>query len=138
MALTPAPHRSLRVVYKRLLKTFGPQGWWPVFPGGAGPPAYRPLFYGPRPAEAMFEVCAGAILTQNTAWNNALRALISLDAAASLGPAAISRMDLRTLGGLIRSSGFYRQKAARLKVFSRHLLSRHPEGLKRWFADAYL
>ena len=103
-------------------------------PGGGRPAAYRPLFYGPLPADAMFEICAGAILTQNTAWNNARSALESLDKAGTLNPAAINRMDPRTLGGAIRSSGFYRQKAARLKIFSRYLLARHPEGLKRWFA----
>ena len=102
--------------------------------GGGGPPVYRPLFYGPQPAQAMFEICAGAILTQNTAWNNALSALAGLAKGGNLNPAAISRMDPRTLGGLIRSSGFYRQKAARLKIFSRYLLARHPEGLKRWLA----
>ena len=127
-------HLSLMVVYRRLLKAFGPQGWWPVSPGGGGLPVYRPGFYGPRTAEAMFEICAGTILTQNTAWNNALLALVNLDSAGSLDPAAISRMDPRTLGGLIRSSGFYRQKAARLKIFSRYLRTRHPEGLKLWFA----
>ncbi len=107
-----------------------------MFPGGGEPPVYRPLFYGPRPAQAMFEICAGAILTQNTAWQNALRALVSLDSAGSLSPGAINRMDLRTLGGLIRSSGFYRQKAGRLKVFSQYLLARHPEDLRKWFAAA--
>jgi endonuclease-3 related protein len=43
-------------------------------------------------------------------------------------------MNSLTLCGLIRSSGFYRQKAARLKIFSRYILARHPEGLRKWFA----
>ncbi len=105
-----------------------------MFPDGGGAPVYRPLFYGPRTSKAAFEICAGTILTQNTAWNNALSALISLNGAEGLSPEAICRMNLRTLGGLIRSSGFYRQKAARLKIFSRYLLSRHPEGVSKWFS----
>jgi len=78
----------------------------------------------------------GTILTQNTAWNNALSALLSLNGAGGLSPKAICRMNLRTLGGLIRSSGFYRQKAERLKIFSRYILSRHPEGVRKWFSAA--
>ena len=82
----------------------------------------------------MFEICAGAILTQNTAWTNARAALISLNGARCFSPAAVSRMNPGGLGALIRSSGFYRQKAERLKIFSRYILARHPEGVKKWFS----
>ena len=81
----------------------------------------------------MFEICAGAILTQNTAWTNARAALINLAKAGCLAPEAISGMNLTKLGRLIRPSGFYRQKAERLKYFSRYISVRHPEGLKNWF-----
>jgi endonuclease-3 related protein len=84
----------------------------------------------------MFEICAAAILTQNTAWNNALAALAGLRGAGKLKPEEISRMSLKVLGRLIRPSGFYRQKAERLKGFAGYILARHPGGLKRWFADA--
>ena len=99
-----------------------------------GKPVYRPGVFGPHTEKALFEICAGAILAQNTAWTNAQAAIVSLDKAASLTPEAVSRMDLETLGGLIRSSGFFRQKAGRLKLFSTYLLERHPEGLAGWFS----
>lgn len=36
----------------------------------------------------------------------------------------------------IRSSGYFRQKARRLRDFCRRALAEHPEGLRRWFAAA--
>jgi len=117
-----------------LFKAFGPQGWWPVSPRSGWPPAYRRLFYGPQPEKACFEICAGALLAQNTAWANARTALAGLVSSGKLTVESLSRMDLRVLGGLIRSSGFYRQKAARLKGFSAYVLIRHPEGIRKWFS----
>jgi endonuclease-3 related protein len=84
----------------------------------------------------MFEICAGAILTQNTAWTNARTALAGLGAARALSPSRLAVMPSVRLCRLIRSSGFYRQKAARLKGFSAYLLSSHPEGLENWFSGA--
>jgi endonuclease-3 related protein len=129
-----ASKRAFAKIYSLLLKTFGPQGWWPVCVGAGKAPVYRPLFYGPHPDKACFEICAGAILTQNTAWHNARTALVSLNKAGNLASGAISRINLNVLGRLIRSSGFYRQKAMRLKNFSLYLMSKHPEGLKKWFS----
>ena len=41
----------LTKIYEKLLKEFGPQGWWPVERN-----------FNPRE----WEICVGAILTQNT------------------------------------------------------------------------
>jgi len=136
-----APHffrsgQTAGQVYKKLFKAFGPQGWWPVSPAPGELPAYRPLFYGPHSGAAMFEICAGAILTQNTAWTNARAALDGLSSARALSPSTLAALPLAGLCGLIRPSGYYRQKAARLKEFSRYILARHPEGLGKWFSDA--
>ena len=78
----------------------------------------------------------GAILTQNTAWNNAASALASLRAAGKLDAGWISRAAPEAIGRLIRSSGFFRQKARRLRDFSRYILQAHPEGLKKWFSSS--
>ena len=125
-----------RRVYKKLFKALGPQGWWPVTIDPGRPPAYRPLFYGPHTDSAMFEICVGAILTQNTAWANALAALAGLGGAGMMSPVKLSALPSAGLCSLIRSSGFYRQKALRLKKFSRYIISRHPEGLEKWFLGA--
>jgi len=82
-------------IFHRLYSRFGPQGWWP--------------------AETPFEVFVGAILTQNTAWNNVEKAISNLKAHGLMDPMALLRVDTRTLEELLRPTGYYRIKARRLK-----------------------
>lgn len=69
------------------------------------------------PAETSFEVITGAILVQNTAWTNAAKALHSLRTVGVLSLEGILRTPLPELETLVRPSGYFRQKAARLKTF---------------------
>lgn len=59
----------------------------------------------------------GAILTQNTAWTNVEKAIAGLKQAGGLDAQSILHMDEARLAGLIRPSGYFNQKAARLKLF---------------------
>ena len=80
-------------------------------------PAYVPGRYAPpAPAQAL-EVCIGAILTQNTAWTNVERALENLHRSRTLP--GLARIPLARLQRLIRPSGYFRQKAERLRLFAR-------------------
>lgn len=108
-------------IYRRLLRLYGPQGWWPVTPPGELAPRYTG---GPADDRQRFEVAAGAILTQNTAWANASRAIESLNRLKALSPRAIDRMPLARLAVIIRSAGYYNQKAERLKTLASFFLSR--------------
>jgi endonuclease-3 related protein len=90
-------------VYSRLLKEFGPQGWWPV-QNGFSPPEW--------------EVCVGAVLTQNTNWGNVEKALSSLKSAGITTPAKTLKVHNHILKNHIRSSGYYTQKAHRLKALA--------------------
>ncbi len=90
-------------VYRCLLGRFERQEWWP-----------RKHFFHPRE----FEICAGAILTQNTNWNNVESALGNLSEKKLTSPESILKADIKRLGEAVRPSGFYRQKAERLKLFS--------------------
>jgi len=67
----------------------------------------------------------GAIVTQNTAWRNVERAIANLNAAGLLSAARLVRVSSKRLEQLLRPSGYFRQKAARLKTFS------------RWYQRAY-
>jgi endonuclease-3 related protein len=131
-----AASSRIKRIYILLLKAFGPQGWWPVTPAGARAPVYVPLFYGAPGEKGAFEICAGAILTQNTAWTNVEKALSALHAAGLMSAAAMAACPLPRLEAAIRSSGYYKQKARRLKEFCRRALREHPEGLRAWFAAA--
>jgi endonuclease-3 related protein len=84
-------------IYERLLRTFGPQGWWP--------------------AETPFEVTVGAILTQNTNWRNVARAIDNLKTNGFMDAEKLLELDLGTLALLIKPSGYYNVKAVRLRAF---------------------
>ncbi|MFK5926802.1 MAG: endonuclease III domain-containing protein [Desulfuromusa sp.] len=100
-------------IYQRLLDHYGSRNWWP--------------------AETPFEVVVGAILTQNTNWNNVEKAIVNLRRADALTVDAILNMELQTLEQLIRPSGFFRQKAERLQIFCRYLQEHHQGNLEHLF-----
>jgi endonuclease-3 related protein len=105
----------VRTYYRALFDAWGPQNWWP--------------------ARSRFEVIVGAFLTQNTSWNNVEKALASLRAAHALSIRGIRNLPLVELEQLIRSSGYFRQKAQRLKRFVTFLDRRYAGSLARMFAS---
>jgi endonuclease-3 related protein len=70
-------------------------------------------------------VIVGAILTQNTSWTNVERALTNLREAGVLSVDGIRELPLVELEQLVRSSGYFRQKALRLKNFIAFLDEKH-------------
>ncbi|MDD5630219.1 MAG: hypothetical protein PHU21_14220, partial [Elusimicrobia bacterium] len=108
-----------------------PQGWWPVTPAGADRPRYRPGFAGRLTERQRLEVCVGAILTQNTSWANVQKAMARLAAAGIGDLKGLLAVSQRRLEVLIRASGYFRQKARKLKAFARHLEDRGGS-LRRW------
>lgn len=109
-----SPARALPEFYRALETELGDLHWWP--------------------AKTPFEVIVGAILTQNTTWTNVERAIARLCEAGLLEPAAIARAPLSKLQRLVRSSGYYRQKARKLKAFVTFLNREFGGSLKRMFA----
>jgi endonuclease-3 related protein len=107
-------------VYRLLRGAYGPRRWWPVTPPGGTAPRYTG---GPRNDLQRFEVAAGAVLTQNTAWSNASRAIEALNRLGAMSPRAIERMEPGALAAAIRSAGYYNQKARRLKTIARYFRS---------------
>ena len=108
----------LMVVFDRLSAYFGPLYWWP--------------------AETPFEVCVGAILTQNTAWTNVEKAIIELKKADLLTAERIRDTEDQHLAMLIRSSGFYNVKSRRLKEFVGWLCNRFDGSLDQMFKSDWL
>lgn len=89
-------------LYHRLFAEMGPQHWWP--------------------ADTKTEIVIGAILVQNTNWNNVDLALDNLRRVTNLEPARILKLPMARLQQLIRPSGFYVNKAKSLM------------GVLTWFA----
>lgn len=115
--------RLLRV-YKQLLGKFGKQNWWPLINKRSGKIEYSGRT--PRTKNEQFEIVAGAILTQNASWKNAEKALLNLYTAKMLDAGKMARAPLQKLQSLIKPSGFYRQKAKRLREVAKHFILFNP------------
>jgi len=92
-------------LYDVLERAMGPTNWWP--------------------AETPFEVCIGAILTQNAPWSGVARAIANLKHEGLFDSASIACADEKMLADLIRPSIYYNQKARRLKAFCLFLEERY-------------
>lgn len=75
------------------------------------------------PAESRFEIMAGAVLTQNTAWRNVERALANLRDRGWLSSQAVIEAPEAELAEAVRPAGYYRTKARYLKNASEWLES---------------
>ncbi|MDP8210878.1 MAG: hypothetical protein RAO94_02280 [Candidatus Stygibacter australis] len=115
----------MRELYKNLLSKYGCQGWWPILcddPQSERLSCYHPQDYSfPRNESERLEICIGAILTQNTNWFNVEKALYNLKEANLISIERILEVYQDELAELIRSSGYYNQKARKLKVFCKFL-----------------
>ena len=108
----PALH-ELDTLFRLLLDAYGPRSWWP--------------------AETPFEVCVGAILTQNTNWGNVEKAIANLKLAGALTPERLRLLPEDELAALIRPSGYFNIKGRRLKSLVSHLFERYDGSLDAMF-----
>ena len=100
-------------MYRRLIGALGPQRWWP--------------------ARSAFEMMVGAILTQATAWQNVERAIGRLRRRKALRAEKLLRLSEAALQEAIRPAGYFRQKAARLRGFTRWYVRRYGGSPRRMF-----
>ncbi|HEY2118810.1 MAG TPA: hypothetical protein VGH37_06450 [Candidatus Acidoferrum sp.] len=103
----------LQDYFEILVRSYGPQKWWP--------------------GRTRFEIIVGAILTQNTSWTNVGGAILALRRHRLLSPGAIARTSTTELAPLIRSSGYFRQKARKLKAFVAFLDIQYQGSLTKMF-----
>ena len=89
----------LHDIYERLLAHFGHQNWWP--------------------GDSRLEIMVGAVLTQNTNWRNAHAAIAALKQSDLLRADLLAEMPQGELAQLIRPTGYYNLKAARLQSLMR-------------------
>lgn len=88
-------------LYETLFNAYGQQNWWP--------------------GDSAWEICVGAVLTQNTNWTNVEKAIANLKAAglinkgdATSDPAKLAATEPEKIAELIRPSGYFNLKTARL------------------------
>jgi endonuclease-3 related protein len=87
---------GLLEIYENLLNAYGQRHWWP--------------------AKTPFEMMVGAILTQNTTWKNVKKAIMNFGE--QLTPEFIASVSNEELALIIRPSGYYNQKAIKLKALT--------------------
>lgn len=104
-------------VYDQLFAAYGPRHWWP--------------------ADTPFEVCVGAILTQNTNWGNVEKAIVRLKAAGLLSPEGLRDVSVAELAETIRPAGYYNVKSSRIKDFVGFLFGRFGGSLERMFGGEW-
>jgi len=113
LAPVVSPSGEFLRYYDVMSRALGPMHWWP--------------------GETPFEVIVGAILTQSTGWTNVERAISNLRAAEMLTPSAMFRVRTARLATLVRPSGYFRQKAKKLKAFVGFLQEEFRGSLDRMF-----
>jgi endonuclease III related protein len=108
-----SPEEKILSLYWTLVEAWGCQHWWP--------------------AGSRCEVIVGAYLTQNTSWRNVELAIARRCAERVLSVSGIRRIPLGRLERRIRSSGYFRQKAARRKAFVELLDHRYRGSIRKMF-----
>ncbi|MDK9738869.1 endonuclease [Vibrio sp. D404a] len=94
--VTEQDSRLIRDVFRGLEEHYGWFDWWPT--------------------SDPYQIMMGAILVQNTNWKNAEKALDNLGK--TITPQQVASMDIDELAQAIRSSGYYNQKALKLKAMT--------------------
>jgi len=105
--------KILNDVYRRLIDGLGPQHWWP--------------------GKTPFEVMVGAVLVQNTSWQNVRRAIGTLRDSDLLEPHALYAVPEAELQELIRPVGYFRIKAKRLRSLLKFFIERYDGSIEAMF-----
>lgn len=106
---------KLLLIHKRLSDFFGPLNWWP--------------------GDSALEVMIGAILTQNTNWENVSKAIKKIKEKELLNVKALFQIDEQQLSQLIKSCGYYNLKAKRLKNFIRFFYQKYDGLTEKMFKE---
>jgi len=109
-------HSSVIIrTYHELLELYGAQGWWPLSDCNGYHPGNYDL---PQTSAQRFEICIGAILTQNTNWKSVEIALGNLHHLQALTPESLLDLDDEILKTAIRRAGYFNQKSGYLKTLA--------------------
>lgn len=102
-------------IYEKLLARYGQQGWWPLINQGG-------YHYGEydlvKLEDQRFEICLGAILTQNTTWLQVEKVIAQLNKEGFLNSSTIKNITDEKLQQLIRPAGYFIQKTKKIKLFT--------------------
>lgn len=120
----------LKNIYHFLLDRYGKQGWWPLIQHSNQNPlvkesarGYHPGNYDlPSSYDEIYEICLGAILTQNTGWTQVVVALNNLFQLNNLKPALMQKTEIDLIKEAIKPAGYFNQKARKIKIFTEYFV----------------
>lgn len=115
---------TVKTVFDILFNSYGPQHWWPI----------DERYHQNQHSDPRFEIITGAILTQNTAWTNVEKAILNLKRQKALTINTIAQLKEENLKKMIQPSGFFNQKAQRLKLFSAYLQKKYEGDFQKFFS----
>lgn len=107
--------QRIKGFYEALYKHYGSQRWWP--------------------AETELECTLGAILTQNTAWKNVEKALENLRKENLISIEKLALIPTASLASLIRPSGYFNQKAIKIKNFINFIVEKYHGSLEEMLKE---
>ena len=107
--------RKLMEMFDLMLNHFGPQHWWP--------------------GETEIEIIVGAILTQNTNWNNVEKAILNLKTDNLLSVEALYNALPSSLAENIRPAGYFNIKAGRLKNLINAIMEKYGGDITRFLNE---
>lgn len=123
---------KIRELYKTLMQEYGLQGWWPLLEleeensNASKKGGYHPGKYEfPKTREQSYEICIGAILTQNVGWNNVEKALENLKRIGCLKPETMIKTEDEKINLAIKPTGYYNQKTRKIREFTKFFIGLH-------------
>jgi len=122
---------AIKLIFSKLYDEYGPQGWWPLinYPGlntvkTGAIKGYHPLNYDlPKTRDEIYEIILGTILTQNTSWTSAEKALFNLNSLNAINPEKLLSLEDKTIKEAIRCAGFLNQKTKYIKAVTNFYIS---------------
>ncbi|MFO7560016.1 MAG: hypothetical protein R6X10_14370 [Desulfobacterales bacterium] len=125
MRFDSSTKQKVRKLNHSLYQTYGSQGWWPT----TSKPGEQPMYYPGREGRIVsdheaFEIITGSILTQNTSWSNAEKAIMNLSRLNMLEIKKIIKDDGKLLASAIIPARYYNQKSARLKQVAENIIKK--------------
>lgn len=109
----------MRKLFNVLFRKYGQQDWWPVTDEGMDKPEYKQRKS--LSEKQKLEIIIGSILTQNTSWTNAEKAIINLNKYTLIDINNLIHVKEDFLANIIKSAGYYNQKAERIKIMAEFL-----------------
>jgi len=124
--------QKVRKLNQTLYRLYGSQGWWPT----TKKPGERPVYYPGKEGRMVtdpeaFEIIIGSILTQNTSWSNAEKAIVNLSGQNMLEINKSANGDAKVLASAIIPARYYNQKSARLKQIAENTIREGGIGVLR-------